>query len=192
VDARLYRAVNGFAGRTTWAHGPATAFAKGGVIVFVLLLLVAFWQARRLDDPAAVAAVAWAALGTLAALGAAQVIGHAVARARPYDPIPGMHVLVARTQDFSFPSDHATMAGAVAAGVWLVSRRLGIVAAVLALLMAVTRVYVGAHYPGDVLAGAALGAAVVLSGWFLVRGPATASTAAVRRSRLRPLLVSSR
>ncbi|GAC1361611.1 MAG: hypothetical protein NVSMB32_00820 [Actinomycetota bacterium] len=59
-----------------------------------------------------------------------------------------MHLLLARTGDFSFPSDHAAVAGAVATALFLVDRRIGLVAAILALAMAFARVYVGAHYPG--------------------------------------------
>jgi membrane-associated phospholipid phosphatase len=69
-----------------------------------------------------------------------------------------MHLLVDKTKDFSFPSDHATVAGAVAAGLFLVNRRLGLIAIIAALAMAFARVYVGAHYPGDVAAGLVLGA----------------------------------
>ncbi len=55
--------------------------------------------------------------------------------------------------DFLLPSDHAVMAGAVAAGLLLAHRRLGALAAAAALLMAFARVYIGAHYPWDVLGG---------------------------------------
>ena len=72
------------------------------------------------------------------------------------------------------------MAGAVAAGLLLVSRRLGLVAAVAALLMAFSRVYIAAHYPWDVLAGLALGAAVAPLGWLLLRRPLTALTGWLR------------
>ena len=72
------------------------------------------------------------------------------------------------TRDFSFPSDHAVMAGAVAAGLLLVSRRLGLLAVVAALVMAFARVYIAAHYPWDVIAGLGLGAAVVVLGWVLL------------------------
>lgn len=58
-------------------------------------------------------------------------------------------------------------------GLLLVSRRLGAVAAVAAVLMAAVRVYVGAHYPLDVVAGLALGAVVVVVGWLLARRPLT-------------------
>jgi membrane-associated phospholipid phosphatase len=80
--------------------------------------------------------------------------------ARPYTAHPGILVLAHRSTDFSFPSDHAVMAGAVAAGLWLVSRRLGLIATLAALVMAFARVYIAAHYPQDVVAGLLLGAAV--------------------------------
>lgn len=72
-----------------------------------------------------------------------------------------MLVLVHRSVDASFPSDHATMAGATAAGLLLLDRRLGVTAAVDAALMAFARVYVGAHFPVDVVAGLAVGLVVV-------------------------------
>jgi membrane-associated phospholipid phosphatase len=101
---------------------------------------------------------------------------------------PHALLLVDKTTDFSFPSDHAVMAGAVAMGLFLVSRRLGLVALVAALLMAFTRVYVGAHYPADVVAGLALGAVVVALGWLVVAGPLTSGVRALRATRLGPVL----
>jgi len=66
-----------------------------------------------------------------------------------------VHVLVDKTTDFSFPSDHATVAGTDAVGLLFANRRWGIVAGALAVLVAFTRVYIGAHSPDDVLAGLA-------------------------------------
>ena len=63
-----------------------------------------------------------------------QPVGHLFAEARPYAAHPGLLRLADPTSDFSFPSDHAVMAGAVAAGLLLVSRRLGLVAAAAAVL----------------------------------------------------------
>ena len=165
MDASLYRWVNGLAGRTAFAHPLFEAYAKYGLVLFAVLLVGGWWSARGHADRRAVAAVVWGGAGALTALGAAQVIGHVVDRARPYTLWPAAHVLIDRTSDFSFPSDHATAVGAVAAGLWLANRRFGLVATALALLMAFTRVYVGAHYPGDVIGGLVLGAAVVLVLW---------------------------
>jgi undecaprenyl-diphosphatase len=82
------------------------------------------------------------------------------------------------------------MAGSVAAGLFLVSRRLGVVTLVAALLMAFARVYVGAHWPGDVVAGLLVGALVAVVGFKLVERPAVAVVAFLVRTPLRPLLVS--
>jgi undecaprenyl-diphosphatase len=62
----------------------------------------------------------------------------------------------------SFPSDQATYFFAFAAGFWLLSRRLGIVMVIYSTLIALSRVYLGTHFPSDVTTGALLGVAVQL------------------------------
>ena len=168
-------------------------YAKDGIAVFAFLLLVGWWLGRTSHTPIEnVGKAVWAGAGALLALAINQPIGSAIDRARPYAVIPAMHLLVDKTADFSFPSDHATIAGAVAAGLFLVSRRLGLIAFVAAVAMALARVYVGAHYPGDVVAGLLLGATVtlVLSGLAaLVIEPLLR---AVARTPLRPLVTAGR
>jgi membrane-associated phospholipid phosphatase len=166
VDGWLYRRINDFADSTAWAHGIARTYAKYGIVVFAVLLVVAWWQARRRPDaPVATVAVIWAGTAPLVALAIAQIINKVVERSRPYAALHDAHVLIARTTDASFPSDHSTAAGAVAigllmAGTALGSRRLGIIAAIAAVALGSSRLYVGAHYPGDVIAGLALGGIV--------------------------------
>jgi undecaprenyl-diphosphatase len=188
IDASLYRAVNRFADRTSWAHGLAVADAKYGIALFALLLLAGWWRARATGDTDAIAAVLWAAAGCLVALGLNQILGHAFGRARPYASMPDVHVLIPRTSDFSFPSDHAVAVGAVAAGLWLADRALGWVAVVLALLLAAARVYVGAHYPGDVLAGLFVGAFVIVAGGLAALPLLRALVHRLDRSPLHPLV----
>ena len=124
----------------------------------------------------------------MVALAVGQLIGGAIDRARPYETMSNIHVLVDKTTDFSFPSDHATVAGAVAVGLLLTSRRWGIAATVLAILMAFTRVYVGAHYPADVVAGLALGGAVAAAGRVVVVPVLTRVATWMSRTRLRILV----
>ena len=188
MDASLYRAVNRLAGRTGWAHPLLIAYAKYGLVLFAALLLAGWWLARRSADIDAVAAVVWAGAAAVAALGVGQVIGHAIDRARPYAVMPTAHVLITRTSDFSFPSDHATAVGAVAAGLWLANRRLGLLAAGLGVVMAVARVYVGAHYPGDVAAGLVLGAVTVVALRPVARKVLRPVLARLAESPLRPLV----
>jgi undecaprenyl-diphosphatase len=84
-----------------------------------------------------------------------------VERARLFDVVEGTRKLVG-AHDFSFPSSHA--ANTFAAGVFLALRfpRLRWIL-VVPIVVAYSRVYVGAHYPLDVVAGAALGAAIAFA-----------------------------
>lgn len=192
MDSSLYRWINRLADRTGWAHGLFKANAGYGIALFAVLLLITYLDGRRHDDLAAVAGSVWAGAAALVALGIGQLIGGAVDRLRPYETMTNVHVLVDKTTDFSFPSDHATAAGAVAVGLLLANRRWGIVASALAVLMAFTRVYVGAHYPGDVVAGLALGGIVAAAGWFTIVPALTRLAERLTRSPLRPLLTNAK
>jgi membrane-associated phospholipid phosphatase len=180
LDDQLLLAINSFARHTTWLHAPFLAYAKYGLALFGLLLVAGVLSARR-DQTRVLAAAGWACIATLLAVGLNQPVGHLFAEARPYVTHPLILRLADVTTDFSFPSDHAVMGGAAAAGLLLVNRRLGLLAALAAALMAFARVYIGAHYPWDVLGGLALGAAVVRLGWMLLRSPLTALTDRLRR-----------
>ncbi|WP_418062121.1 phosphatase PAP2 family protein [Pimelobacter simplex] len=166
-----FRAVNHLARATPWLHGPARLVAEYGVGLFAVLLLLSWWSARRDGDPRRVAAALWAPVGALVALGLNQLLVATFAEPRPFTVVPDALVLVTRSTDPSFPSDHSVMAGAVAAGVLLAQGRRGLTGVTLglAVLMAATRVYVGAHFPLDVLAGLLVGAAIALASYRLVR-----------------------
>ena len=173
LDDQMLVAVNAFARHTGWLQPIIVGYAKYGIVLFAALLVAGLIWAR--SGPArTLAAAGWAVLATLLAVAVNQPVGHLFQERRPYAVHPHLLVLADRTTDFSFPSDHAVMAGAVAAGLLILNRRLGLVAAVAALLMAFARVYIAAHYPWDVAGGLVLGAAVAVLGWLLLRVPLTA------------------
>jgi undecaprenyl-diphosphatase len=79
----------------------------------------------------------------------------------------------------SFPSDHAALWMAIAAGIFLVWRWIGVLAILhCIILVCLPRIYLGLHYPTDVIAGAAIGA---VSAWIVTRAPL--------RSRFAPFFV---
>jgi undecaprenyl-diphosphatase len=112
-----------------------------------------------------------ALLGALVALFFARVLAHALPlRARPildpslhFRPPHGLPDQSNWTIWSSFPSDHAALFFALLTGVWLVNRRAGIVLLFYVIIaICFPRIYIGIHYPTDILAGAALGTLCVL------------------------------
>lgn len=83
-----------------------------------------------------------------------------VARTRPYEAIPDVILLIGRQHDYSFPSGHTCASFACALILWkMFPGKKGIFAVILAVCIAFSRLYVGVHYPSDVLGG-------FFVGWF--------------------------
>ena len=163
MDFSLARTLNHWAYRHDLVSDWARFLARDGVWLLVGLVVVTFLLAGHLLSVNARSGAALAGFGMLLALGVGQVVSSAVDRARPFVAHPGqVHLLMAHSRDPGFPSDHATGAFALAFGLVAADRRIGRAALVLAAAIAVSRVAVGAHYPTDVLAGAALGGLAVL------------------------------
>jgi undecaprenyl-diphosphatase len=190
MNDALFDQINALARATPWLHSVITAYAGFGVVVFAVLLAAGWWIARRSGQPERVAAVVCAGAATLLAVGINQPIVSAVHEARPYTAHPGVLELATRSTDYSFPSDHAVVAGAVAVGLMFVSRRLAVLAAAAALLMAFARVYIAAHYPSDVAVGLLLGAGVALVVYLAAHRLATRGVAAAAHTPLRPLVTA--
>lgn len=82
------------------------------------------------------------------------IIKPIVARPRPYNMIDGLTILVAPLSSYSFPSGHANASFAAALALTLAFGKKGAWAYLFAVLIAVSRLWVGVHYPTDVLCGA--------------------------------------
>ncbi|MGC0330387.1 membrane-associated phospholipid phosphatase [Streptomyces sp. SAI-170] len=184
-DTELYRDITEWAHDTpTWVQHLAEAWTEAGLLFFGGLFAVAWWRARR-DTSHAFAIAFLAPLATALAYVCSEVLKSAVTEERPCRAVAGaVSPLVAcpPTGDWSFPSNHATIAGAAAVALALTRRVLLAVTAPLALLMAFSRVFVGVHYPHDVAAGLLLGALVAVVAIRLGTRPATRLTEAMRGS----------
>ena len=94
-----------------------------------------------------------------------------IARERPYEALAGTVLLIARPDDFSFPSGHTAAAFETAFALSLFGWRAGIPAYAFAVLMGFSRLYLYVHYPSDVAAGALVGTllpALILGGYRLL------------------------
>lgn len=161
MDYTIFRSINGLSGTSvpdSFMRFVANDLPYVLVGLVALTFLFPWRESRRERRAGAVLATASAGLALLIA----QPISHLIDRARPFVAHPAhTHLLVSRSPDPGFPSDHATGAFALAFGIWLYDRTVGTALLLLAGLLSFSRVFVGAHYPGDVICGAALGIAVV-------------------------------
>lgn len=197
VDARLARDAAA-APRWLVADGSVvTSFGSSGYMFALSALAAAAALAIRRGGPTrwrgvSLQLVAERALFFFAAIAvsgiAAQIVKHLVGRSRPrliavdgafhFDPVS------LGAQLASFPSGHTTSAFAAAVALGMMALRWRALLLSAAALIGVSRVLVGAHYPSDVVAGAALGSLVTLglAGGFARRG------IAFTMSRGRPVL----
>ncbi|MFC9296627.1 phosphatase PAP2 family protein [Streptomyces sp. NPDC057011] len=173
VDVSLLYELNGVARQAPgWLDQAVSLAGEYGILLALVLLVLWCWRgARRQDETTAVesfAALVWAPLGAGLALLVNMPLREFVGRPRPFREHEGLQVLDAGPgiglpkSDFSFVSDHATLAMALGVGLFVANRKLGLVGIGLALAEGLCRVYVGVHYPTDVIGGFALGTAVVL------------------------------
>ena len=128
-------------------------------IILGIVLLIP--KKTRKAGIAALAALAIGALITNVAL------KNIIARIRPYEVVEGLKLLIEPQSDFSFPSGHTCASiGAALAMYPFLERKWGIPLVILAVLISLSRLYVGVHYPTDVLGGAVVGA---FAAWGAVR-----------------------
>ena len=91
-----------------------------------------------------------------------------VMRPRPFVTHSDLTALLAPGDRWSFPSGHALSSFAAATALWCFHKKTGVLALVLAALIAFSRLYASVHYPTDVLAGALLGVLIGLAAAVLV------------------------
>ena len=162
MDVAIYEWLNGYAARHDAVAGVFGFVAAEGQILFVAVLAALFLARGKWRSVNGRHGVAAAGFSALLALAGAQIIGALWDRARPYEAHPGAaHLLgLSPSPDPSFPSDHATAAYAIAVAILLRHRKAGVLALILATLVAISRVALGTHYPTDVLGGAGMGLAI--------------------------------
>ncbi|MFF7969682.1 phosphatase PAP2 family protein [Streptomyces sp. NPDC007903] len=174
----------------SWLDSLVSDYSTYGLALFAVLMLIGWWRARRQGAAQAVKALAAPVLTVVAfvvSTGLKQVV-------HENRPCQSLHVMTLEAcpapGDWSFPSNHSALAAAAAVSLWFVSVRLGVIAAFGALAMAASRVWVGAHYPHDIIAGLIVGALVAASLAMLLARYAVAAAELLGRGRLRPLIVS--
>ena len=162
ADMKLFQLINGFVGVAPFVDRIAQWIVSDYLMPIALALALIFmWFAER-DREIRVQRQ----LGVFVALTSMALSSWAVFilnmfyfRPRPFVNAD-VALLFYKPTDSSFPSNAAAAVFGLAFGIWGVNRRLGYIAIVAASLYGLARVYAGVHYPLDILAGAAIAAAV--------------------------------
>jgi undecaprenyl-diphosphatase len=161
MDWRLERAIYDVSLHHHWVgslfHGVEQASIPVMVVITGLLWFFSRPGGGRKWKLACGSGYAAAALGYVIAF----VIHHIYDRPRPYEAHAIRHPWSSST-DASFPSDHTSLSFAIAFAVLAFDTVAGVVFLVVAAIIGVGRLFIGAHYPGDVLAGVGVGLVAAL------------------------------
>ncbi|TDT95861.1 undecaprenyl-diphosphatase [Streptomyces sp. 846.5] len=193
IDGSLYHwFITQAANAPHWLDDLVSFYATYGLGLFALMMIWCWWRARGSRDAVAMAMALAVPVAVVVAYVVNDIVKSVFSEARPchvitspatVQPCPGV-------SDWAFPSNHSAIAAAAAAAVWLISRRLGIIAALAALVMGFSRIWVGAHYPHDVLVGLVVGAVVAVPVMLAAKRYGPPLVVRLESGFLRPLLTA--
>src|SRR5260221_5162420 len=166
MDQAVTEWINSFAGRNVALDSIMIMASKVGLPLLVGLVVAQWWS--KIDRVHVRHPCIAAGLSFLIGLGLNQIILLFVHRVRPNDAGVS-HLIISKSADWSFPSDHATAAIAIVAAFALHGLpRPTLLFGLLAFLVCWSRIFVGTHYLTDVLGGSLVGlvAAVLVWGFY--------------------------
>jgi undecaprenyl-diphosphatase len=163
----LLSAINGLAGHDRVLD--ATMLACARYLIYLVFAVAAVWLARAAWQRQWHSSAAFVANLVLAFL-LLLVAAHLIVEQRPF-VTHQVTQLLPHAANQSFPSDHTTAASAIAFGFMLFTRwrKTGAMLLVAALVLGFARVYVGVHYPLDILGGVIIAAMASALTWLALR-----------------------
>lgn len=150
MNYELFQLINNLAKQHGWLDQLMIFFAKDAVLLFVLVLL--FLWFRDKNNTYDKRTVVYSLLGAVVAIVLNTIIGALYYHPRPFVDHQ-VHKLIDHDNSSSFPSDHAAFSFGLALPILMRKSPSGRLAVVLAFLIGFARVFVGVHYPLDIIGG---------------------------------------
>ncbi|PIR67038.1 MAG: phosphatase PAP2 family protein [Parcubacteria group bacterium CG10_big_fil_rev_8_21_14_0_10_36_14] len=148
MDIQILKFLNNFAGQNLYLDAIFIFFAVYFPIVFALSHFLFFIKNKK------IALLLWIWILAVFGLLIKEVISLFYFRVRPFEVVDGINKLIDKSAgDASFPSGHTLVAFVLAFSVFWLDKKWGIVFILSALFIAFARIFVGVHYPTDILGG---------------------------------------
>ncbi len=161
IDLYIFHLINGLAGRWAWLDYFGMFFAAYFEyilwLILFILLAINFRKYWKMFLEAIIAAV-------FTRFVLVEIIRWLWFRPRPFVALNFAPLISYSAKEASFPSGHASFYFALSTIVYYYNKKVGIIFYIGSLLIVLARVFVGIHWPSDILAGAVLG---ILIGWIL-------------------------
>jgi undecaprenyl-diphosphatase len=158
MDQFLFQQLNQFAGKCSLLDNLAIFFAKYFEYILIILVFLIFWRKWKVIFQSFLAAI-------LARFGIVEIIRYFFPRPRPFIE-NHVNLLLDKINQSSFPSGHAAFYFALSTVVYSYNKKAGTLFFIASFLIIISRVFVGVHWPSDILAGAIVG---IFSGWLVLK-----------------------
>ncbi|MEH7439571.1 undecaprenyl-diphosphatase [Neobacillus drentensis] len=152
MNYHIFQAINQLAGHHPFIDKVMILTTQYAFIVYAIVLLLMWFFGKEQHKYSVVYAAITGGLGLLINF----VIGHIYYEPRPF-VTHKVHLLIQHAKDASFPSDHTTGAFSLALAILLRHRKIGLSMLLFAIVTGISRIYVGHHYPFDVLGSMVVG-----------------------------------
>jgi len=154
IDLYLFNLINGLAGKWIWLDALGVFFARYcEYLLWLLLLLFLILGFKKYWKMVLVAFIS----AGVSRFVLAEIIRFIWFRQRPFVQLNFLPLIQQSPSEASFPSGHASFYFAISTIVYLYNKKAGILFYAVSFLIALSRVFVGVHWPFDILAGALLG-----------------------------------
>ncbi len=152
--------------RASWLNGPVVFITHlgdtGAIWIALTLLLLILPKTRKVGIVSAASMVINLILTNIA-------LKNIIQRIRPYEIIDSLNILIEAQHDFSFPLGHTACSFAAAWVFWrMAPKKYSVPAMILAVLISLSRLYVGVHFPTDILGGLVVGVFSAELAWRLL------------------------